>query len=145
MTRSSLTQAETSLGTFEQRGQNNSEKDYSKRLFLAFRLYGFLCDSEDVSSVAYCPVLWMDATSWIHRRYWYYRLWISCSDIQTRIIAIRITMLQMNPDFLDTKAESSEKPSLESCILRSRIPRKGDSNGTWYIYYAHVSFVSKLE
>lgn len=44
-------------------------------------------------------------------------------------------MLQMNPDFLDTKAESSEKPSLESCILRSRIPRKGDSND--YIMSPH--------
>lgn len=37
-------------------------------------------------------------------------------------------MHQINPDFLNAQSGNSEKPSLESCIMRSRITRKGDGN-----------------
>lgn len=42
-------------------------------------------------------------------------------------------MHQMRSDFLDAKAEDSEKSCLESCIARSRISLKEDDHGMSFV------------
>ena len=60
----------------------------------------------------------------------------SCLNIPW--INSRKMLHRMNPDFLDAESESSRKTCLESCIVRPRISRKGDSNGIYALIYIYI-------